>query len=87
MDESASLRSENEHLRRELDDVRDLVRKMQSGTYWRLKSMISRYYNSDLIQETLRQKDTIASLNTELDRKNDRIRELESSISQKEVLL
>ena len=87
MDESASLRSENEHLRRELDDVRDLVRKMQSGTCWRLKSMISRYYNSDLIQETLRQKDTIASLNTELDRKNDRIRELESSISQKEVLL
>ena len=49
--------------------------------------MISRYDNSDLIQETLRQKDTIASLNTELDRKNDRIRELESSISQKEVLL
>lgn len=44
------------------------------------------YFNSTLLQETLNQKDTIASLNIELDRKNDQIRSLELSNREKEVV-
>jgi len=47
----------------------------------------SSYFNSNLLQETLNQKDTIASLNIELDRKNDQIRSLELSNREKEVVL
>ena len=49
--------------------------------------MNSSYFNSNLLQETLNQKDTIASLNIELDRKNDQIRSLELSNREKEVVL
>lgn len=49
--------------------------------------MNSSYFNSSLLQETLNQKDTIASLNIELDRKNDQIRSLELSNREKEVVL
>lgn len=45
------------------------------------------YFNSNLLQETLSQKDTIASLNIELDQKNDRIRTLELSNRQKDVVV
>lgn len=49
--------------------------------------MNSSYFNSNLLQETLNQKDTITSLNIELDRKNDQIRSLELSNREKEVVL
>ena len=49
--------------------------------------MNSSYFYSNLLQETLNQKDTIASLNIELDRKNDQIRSLELSNREKEVVL
>ena len=49
--------------------------------------MNSSYFNSNFLQETLNQKDTIASLNIELDRKNDQIRSLELSNREKEVVL
>ena len=49
--------------------------------------MNSSYFNSNLLQETINQKDTIASLNIELDRKNDQIRSLELSNREKEVVL
>ena len=45
------------------------------------------YFNSNLLQETLSQKDTIASLNIELDQKNDRIRTLELSNREKDVVV